>query len=205
MYLFTTKNYAKPTEILLISFSRGAVGGIVPFFGDLGFKCPSYHNPADYIMEVASGEYGPCVDTLVAAVEDGKCDRKELEFAATRQSENHEISGSRNGNGINKSSSIHDSAEGNGGCTSNSTAVNLDPITNSTVVKIQNCQNTLLGSSESLDDHCHSFPTSSWTQFRVLFIRTFFSIIRDETLTKLRIISHIAIGLLLGMYITYLL
>ena len=185
--------------------SRGAVGGIVPFFGDLGFKCPSYHNPADYIMEVASGEYGPCVDTLVAAVEDGKCDRKELEFVATRQLENHEISGSRNGNGINKSSSIHDSAEGNGGCTSNSTAVNLDPITNSTVVKIQNCQNTLLGSSESLDDHCHSFPTSSWTQFRVLFIRTFFSIIRDETLTKLRIISHIAIGLLLGMYITYLL
>ena len=164
---------------------RGAVGNIVPFFGDLGFKCPSYHNPADFIMEVASGEYGPCVETLVTAVEDGKCDRKEEEI-------NQDIS--------------KDTTEENGS-NSDDTRIDLevintnnDSMKSSTItVKMENnCQNSLLGSSESLDDHCHSFPTSTWTQIKVIFIRTFFSIIRDEALTKLRIISHIAIGILLG-------
>ena len=31
----------------------------------------------------------------------------------------------------------------------------------------------MLGGSsvESIDDHCQNFPTSTWTQFRILFIR----------------------------------
>jgi len=117
---------------------RGDVGGIVPFFGDLGFQCPSYHNPADFIMEVASGEYGPCKEKLVAAVEDGKCDTKSsIKSLASTQDNNQEVKA-------------------------------IDH-----TLKVSECENSLLGgSSESLDDHM-SFPTSTWTQFRILFIRTF--------------------------------
>nr|QST15002.1 ABCG1-like protein [Diaphanosoma celebensis] len=51
---------------------QGKVEQLIPFLEAADLVCPSYHNPADFVIDVASGEYGPVTLRLVDRVENGR-------------------------------------------------------------------------------------------------------------------------------------
>ena len=55
-------------SVTVLSFGetvyKGKQNNIVPFLKQTGFVCPNHHNPADFIIEVASEEHGS-IETLL--------------------------------------------------------------------------------------------------------------------------------------------
>ncbi|XP_023817772.1 ATP-binding cassette sub-family G member 4 [Oryzias latipes] len=127
---------------------KGTVPYLIPYLKTLGLHCPTYHNPADFIIEVASGEHGDLNSMLFEAVQDGMC--------ALEEKEAH--------------------------CDCNSTSI----------CTIKCCMDT--GHPQK-----HTFATGTLTQFWILFKRTLITICRDQVLTHLRLLSHICIGVLIGL------
>ncbi|KAG5843765.1 ATP-binding cassette sub-family G member 4 [Anguilla rostrata] len=128
---------------------KGTVPCLIPYLKNLGLHCPTYHNPADFIIEVASGEYGDLNPTLFEAVQGGMC---ALESKKNSSDKN-------------------------------------DPASS--------CPSQPHSDYGLIEKH--TFATSTFTQFCILFKRTFISICRDTVLTHLRVMSHICIGVLIGL------
>ncbi|KAM6969810.1 ATP-binding cassette sub-family G member 4 [Aplochiton taeniatus] len=126
---------------------KGTVPYLIPYLKNLGLHCPTYHNPADFIIEVASGEYGDLNPVLFEAVQGGLC-----------------------------------SEEGK----KNSSDKSGSP-----------CQSQCYSGAGTIEKQ--NFATSTSNQFCVLFRRTFITICRDVVLTHLRVMSHLCIGVLIGL------
>uniref|UniRef100_A0A2P2I873 ATP-binding cassette sub-family G member 1-like n=1 Tax=Hirondellea gigas TaxID=1518452 RepID=A0A2P2I873_9CRUS len=47
---------------------RGTTDDLLPFLNSMDLHCPPYHNPADFLVEIAVGEYGEVTERLVAGM-----------------------------------------------------------------------------------------------------------------------------------------
>ncbi|EFA01493.1 ATP-binding cassette sub-family G member 1 [Tribolium castaneum] len=150
---------------------QGTVEGLLPYLEQSNLKCPPYHNPADYLLEVASGDYGDFTEILVKQSDNGlnqewrNKQRNSLQF----QSLDH----------IDK---LMESGQ--------ITPVKAPPILFKKITNGNAKEATFCGNSQ--------YPTSFCNQIYVLLKRTFLLISRDRTLTYSRISTHLGIALFIG-------
>lgn len=69
---------------------NGELTGLLPYMEKQKLVCPMYHNPADFIIEVASGEYGDITPELVRAwkIQEKKEELKRMESGDFGMTEN---------------------------------------------------------------------------------------------------------------------
>ncbi|KAB7501615.1 hypothetical protein Anas_08003, partial [Armadillidium nasatum] len=145
---------------------RGSVSGVLPFISKISLQCPHYHNPADFLIEVASGEYGNFITAMAQAVNnnlslDGDQSNhtgKAIELDLVSDSKDQNL------NGI----SVDYQSQGD--------VVYISK--DDTNIDFSSCHQSFLPQKEENFAH-YSVPF--WTQFYVLFVRTLRSIIRDPT------------------------
>ncbi|XP_044731531.1 ATP-binding cassette sub-family G member 4-like isoform X2 [Chrysoperla carnea] len=142
---------------------RGSVSALVPFLNSVGLECPSYHNPADFVIEIASGDYGhEWIPKLVDVMNTEK---------AENLSRDIDIYGTKD-----------DKKESNSVATA---SITIDATT------------SLIYSGEKQSKK--GFPVSTFWQFWILLKRTFISTARDKTLTLLRLLAHLLVGIIIGV------
>jgi ATP-binding cassette subfamily G (WHITE) protein 1 len=153
---------------------QGSVKGLLPYLEQSNLKCPPYHNPADYLLEVASGEHGDCTDTLVKTSENGLNElwRNNQRNTLQLQSMNHI-------DRLMESGRI--------------TPVKAPPILFSRMTN-----GNQLKEDPTFCWHSQ-YPTSFCNQIYVLLKRTFLLNSRDRTLTYSRLTTHFGIALFIGV------
>ncbi|CAG9820292.1 unnamed protein product [Phaedon cochleariae] len=152
---------------------QGSVKGMLPYLEALSLKCPTYHNPADFLLEVASGEYGNYIPMLRNKSDNGKNQAWKKNHRNTIQMESLDHLGNLMQNGL-------------------LTPIHAPPIL---LPKTPSCDTSL----ESHQCCQGSYPTSSFHQFSVLLKRTFLILTRDRTLAYSRMLTHTLIAVFLGI------
>lgn len=191
---------------------QGSTKQLVPFLSTLGLECPSYHNPASYVIEVACGEHGDNTRKLVEAIENGSRDiRTSDDFSGIKarndlvkvhnlrqildKNDAQNATGDKfdnnliNGNGILQTNMVNDIAKDGLQASTKGDAMVID------VEKDNSAATALLADENASPER---YPTSQFHQFWVVLKRTLLFSYRDWTLMYLRLFAHLVVGFLIG-------
>lgn len=194
---------------------QGSTGRLVEWLGSLNLQCPSYHNPASFIIEVSCGEYGDNTGKLVRAIENGKNDIRNgmpLPKLAAYNNKNDMEKSLKSEWNKNDASQIQDKMADVPNGTNGTNGTNIQNgilqyaanemskgksealVVQVDTEKPDNVEVALLGT----DGSPRRYATSELTQFWVVLKRTLLFSRRDWTLMYLRLFAHILVGFLIG-------
>ncbi|KYM75695.1 ATP-binding cassette sub-family G member 4 [Atta colombica] len=91
---------------------QGATSKLLPYLENMKLPCPMYHNPADYIIELACGEYGnEKINTLIMGSQNGRnlqwFDNPETLKDAKSLRAEHPLRNKVNGNSLHATNLVH--------------------------------------------------------------------------------------------------
>ncbi|XP_016935046.1 ATP-binding cassette sub-family G member 1 [Drosophila suzukii] len=195
---------------------QGSTKQLVPFLSTLNLECPSYHNPASYVIEVSCGEHGDHTRKLVDAIDNGKRDiRSAADYAGLKarndlvkvqnlkaildKNDASNVSGSKYEDNLTLNNGLLNGMvndivkEGNGSSALVTTNEKGDAMID--VEKSVNCTTALLTEEITSPER---YPTSQFHQFWVVLKRTLLFSYRDWTLMYLRLFAHLLVGFLIG-------
>nr|CAI5818201.1 unnamed protein product [Callosobruchus analis] len=182
---------------------QGSTKQLVPWLGTLGLQCPSYHNPASYIIEVACGEYGDHTRKLVCAIDNGKNDIRDGK-AFPELKINDGLNNAQKYAEDNLNSIIANQLS-KGSNTEQTDQKNLngsisDPVKEAVVegkdVEKVDVSSALLENSIPVKQP--RYGNSELQQFFIILRRALLFSRRDWTLMYLRLFAHILVGFLIG-------
>ncbi|KAL5244262.1 hypothetical protein ACI65C_011672 [Semiaphis heraclei] len=85
----SAKLFAMFDHIYIVAEGQCMFAGVgqdmVPYLSSIGLNCPKHYNPADFMIEVCSREYGDYSEKMSTAVDNGKCLRWFKDNSETRK------------------------------------------------------------------------------------------------------------------------
>ncbi|CAB0043678.1 unnamed protein product [Trichogramma brassicae] len=148
----------------------GGTQNLVAFLKSNGLKCPNYHNPADYLLEIINGDYGDHLPNLVRSTENGRSG-----FWRKRTTGHHNVLASQDG-----------------GCAARLVSSGLDlapriPLPATPI--FYDCDRR----SQAY------YATGCWRQLCILLRRNALALSRHRVLTFTRLSMHLCVALLVSL------